>query len=102
MNLKTIARLLVALMLGAAVATPAMAAGEADAADCKAGPAGDKSKPRQKVAPGSAQPGGEASAEDCKAAPAAKSATTRKQVRADAKTANKAREIPAGEASAKK
>ena len=115
-NVKTMSKLLFALMLAAGATSlavgvqaeekkkvsPGSSTAEINRADCTPAGPGDKSKKREKVAPGTAQPGGEIAPEDCKAKPAGKSDKSRAQVKQDAKAANKAGEIPYGEADKKK
>lgn len=98
-----VSKLLFALMLAAGATSvafgPAMAeekkkaapggsTAEINAQDCKVAPPGDKSKPREKVAAGSAQPCGEVAAGEGKAKPVSKD-KTRKEVAKDAKAAAK-------------
>jgi hypothetical protein len=70
-------------------ASPGGSTAEINAQDCKTAGPGDKNKPREKVAAGTAQPGGEIAPEDCKAKPVVKD-KTRKEVSTDAKAAAKA------------
>jgi hypothetical protein len=106
-EMKTMSRMLVAMMLAAGATTiaftPAVAAdkarthGETTPADCKAAAPGDKDK-AMKPAPGaSVAAGGQVAQADCKAV-GTKSSKSRAEVKKETKEAVKAKEMmPPGE-----
>ena len=101
--MKTTSKLLFALMMAAGAASlafgpvaaeekkkvsPGSSTAEINRQDCVVASPGDKSKKREKVAAGTAQPGGEIAPEDCKAKPVTKE-KTRPQVKHELKKSGK-------------